>query len=347
MNRGVSWQHRLPHGVSGFRETSEGFSASVPVLTDEEGFFGRECPACERFFKLREDQWLALPDEVTTTCPYCGRESADPSDFSTQQQLERARSAGMAIAQQYVHDAIRETFGRLQTPRLRPGQSGIQITVSNSPPPPIGSLLCYVEEQVRRTITCDNCQTVYGVYGATAFCPICGPRAAADTVLEAIERGRHALALEDALPEDLREQARADGVFDKAAADAVKETVTLFEVFTRDQFISRVPEHEAIVKDKGRGVFQRIDDVDTLFVDHVGTAISALVEDDVWTRLQTVFQQRHVLVHQQGIVDQQYVDRVPHALQQVGQRLVLGRQDAGRALDALEVVVRAVGGLRA
>jgi endogenous inhibitor of DNA gyrase (YacG/DUF329 family) len=333
--------------VSGFRETSQGFSVSVPVLTDEEGFFGRECPACERFFKLREDQWLALPDDVTTTCPYCGHESIDPSDFTTQQQLERARSAGMAIAEQYVHKAIRETFGGLQTPRLRPGQSGVQITVSNSPPPPVGSLLSYVEEQVRRTITCDNCQTQYGVYGATAFCPICGPRAAADTVLEAIERGKRALALEDALPEDLREQARADGVFDKAAADAVKETVTLFEVFTRDQFISRVAGHEAIVKKKGHGVFQRIDDIDALFVEHVGTAISALVEKDVWQRLQTVFQQRHVLVHQQGIVDQQYVDRVAHARQQPGQRLVLGRPDAEQALDALEAVVRAVGGLGA
>jgi hypothetical protein len=80
--------------------------------------------------------------------------------------------------------------------------------------------------------------------------------------------------------------------------------VTLFEVFTRDQFAPRVRGHEAIIKEKGRGVFQRIDDVDALFEKHVGTAISALVAGDVWTRLQTVFQQRHVLVHQQGIVDQ-------------------------------------------
>ena len=65
------------------------------------------------------------------------------------------RAAGLAIAQQYMHDAIRKTFSGLQTPRLRPGESGVQVTVSNSPPPPIGSLMSYVEEQVRRTITCD------------------------------------------------------------------------------------------------------------------------------------------------------------------------------------------------
>lgn len=338
----MSWEHRLPEGVSGFKNTPDGFEAAVSIPTDDEGFFGRECPACERFFKLRLDQWLALPDEIVITCPYCGHDSADPSDFTTAQQHERALSGAMALAEQYAHEAIRDVFRGLQTRRLRPGESGVEFTVSNSPPPPVRSLTTYVEEKVRRAITCDNCQTEYAVYGATAFCPICGPRAAASTVLEAIDRGRRALALEDALPEDMREQTRADGVFDKAAADAVKETVTLFEVFTRDQFSSRVSGHEAIGKEKGRGVFQRLEAVDALFAEHVGTAISSLVPEDIWAQLETVFQQRHVLVHRQGIIDEQYVQRVPHAGQQVGQRLVLGRRDAEQALDALEAVVGAI-----
>src|SRR5262249_3723854 len=107
-------------------------------------------------------------------------------------------------------------------------------------------------------------------------------------------------------------------------------------------FGSRVPNHETIIKKEGRGVFQRIDVADALFGRHCGTTLSALVPTDVWSRLQTVFQQRHVLIHQQGIVDQQYVDRVLHARQQVGQRLVLSRREAEQALDALEAVVRAL-----
>jgi hypothetical protein len=144
------------------------------------------------------------------------------------------------------------------------------------------------------------------------------------------------------LPDDLREQARADGVFDKSTADAVKEVVTLFEVFARDQFMARVAGHEEIVKQRGRVVFQRLDDLDGLFLEHVGTSISGQVPEDVWSRLQVVFQERHVLVHGQGIVDEQYVQRVAHTRQQVGQGLVLSRRDAEQALDALEVVVRAV-----
>jgi hypothetical protein len=241
-----------------------------------------------------------------------------------------------------VHQTLQKVFSGLGTRRLRPGESGIEIRVSHDPPPPVRSLTTYAEKQVRRTIMCARCETVYAVYGATAFCPACGPRAAADTVLEAIERGRRSLALEDALPDDLREQARADGVFDKTAADAVKEVVTLFEVFARDQFGARVPGHEEIVTHRGRGVFQRLDDVEALFTEHVGAPISAHVPEAVWSRLKIVFQQRHVLAHRRGIVDEQYVQRVPHARQQVGQRLVLSRRDAEQALDALEAVVRAV-----
>ncbi len=340
--RRLRLEERLPEGVSDFKKSGDILTAKVSVPPQEDGFFGRACPECERFFKLREDQWVALPNGAVTTCPYCGHESADPGDFTTPQQEERAMSALMSLAEQYAHQASRDVFRDLETPRLRPGQSGVEFRVSDSPLPPVRSVATYVEEKVRRAITCDNCHSEYAVYGATAFCPVCGPRAATSTVLEAVECARRALAIEDAFPDDLREQARADGIFDKAASDAVKESVTLFEVFARDQFSARVANHEQIVKQRGRGVFQRLDDIDAIFGQHCGTTISSLVASDVWLRLQTVFQQRHVLVHRQGIVDDEYVQRVPQARQQVGQRLVLDRADAEQVLDALEAVVRAL-----
>ena len=102
----------------------------------------------------------------------------------------------------------------------------------------------------------------------------------------------------------------------------------------RDQFGTRVPGHEEILRHRGRHVFQRLDDVEALFTEHVGTPISAQVPQAVWSRLQVVFQQRHVLVHRQGIVDEQYVQRVPHARQQAGQRLVVIITSGGSARRA-------------
>jgi hypothetical protein len=37
-----------------------------------DGFMGRECPACARFFKVVIGEYDALPDDLVLTCPYRG-----------------------------------------------------------------------------------------------------------------------------------------------------------------------------------------------------------------------------------------------------------------------------------
>jgi DNA-directed RNA polymerase subunit RPC12/RpoP len=124
LNGYVSWQHRLPQGISDFRETPEGFQATISIPADEEGLFGRQCPDCERFFKMRVDQWEALSDDAIVTCPYCGHRPVDLNDFMTQQQSQRVQSAADALAEQYVHQAIQDAFSGLGTRRLRPASQG-------------------------------------------------------------------------------------------------------------------------------------------------------------------------------------------------------------------------------
>src|SRR6266536_1003522 len=142
----MRWQHRLPYGISGFRQTGHGFEASVPIPADEEGFFGRQCPDCERFFKMQVEQWEALPSDAVVTCPYCGDRPGELNDFMTPQQNQRVQSAVEALAEQYVHHAVQKIFSGLGSRRLRPGESGIEIRVSHDPPPPVRSLMTYVEE---------------------------------------------------------------------------------------------------------------------------------------------------------------------------------------------------------
>jgi hypothetical protein len=341
----MSWQERLPDSLSNIETTDEGFQASLSLPVDEDGFFGRECPACEQPFKINADQWEALPDEAEVTCPYCGEQPEDVNDFMTPDQRERVDAAIDALAEQYVHGAfsgmLRQSFGS-RPRRTGGGMFSIEMSVDTGSPPPIRVLPEYVEEKVRRTITCSNCSTIYAVYGASAFCPVCGPRAALATVIEAIEAARTALSLEDVLLEDAREQARAAGVFGNVAADTIKRVVTLFEVFARNQFEERVEAHVDALRTAGRGVFQRLDNADDLFDKHAGLRLSALVDADTWTRLLVTFQQRHVLVHRHGQIDDQYLQRVPTARQRVGQALVVTRKEAEQALDDLERLVQAL-----
>jgi hypothetical protein len=129
--------------VSNLKKTETGFTASVDIPTDDDGFFGRECSTCNRFFKRRFDHWQALSSGGAVTCPYCGAQSADPNDFLTAQQQERAMSALKSMAEQYAHEALRDVFRGLQG---RSRSSAVRFTI-NETPPPVRSVTTYVEEK--------------------------------------------------------------------------------------------------------------------------------------------------------------------------------------------------------
>ena len=124
----------------------------------------------------------------------------------------------------------------------------------------------------------------------------------------------------------------------------VKNIVGLFEVFARSQFEARAANPAAAVKSKGN-VFQRLDDTNQLFSDHCSIDIPATVGHDVWQRLREDFGRRHVLTHCGGIVDDKFLAAVSNSGLVVGQRLMITRADADRALDDVEHVIRRLAAL--
>lgn len=340
----MSWEDRKPEGVGDIEHTDDGFTTSVSIPLDEDGYLGRECPECDSPFRIRGDDYKALPDETRLTCPYCGH-CDDHSEFMTAAQLERVRAAALGIGTQYIHDMLSEVFGQAFGGPSGPARSGSFISIETSykpgSPPPIGELPDIVEEKVRRVVACSTCGTRYAVFSVSAFCPICGPRPAGEKVLEAIAAAREALAIEDRLGEEERETMRATGVFERIAVDAIESTVSLFEIFAREQFGERVADADDLTRRKGN-VFQRLDDTAALFDEHAGVDLVELAGEDRWQRLRRTFARRHVLVHNGGAVDEKFLAAVPDGDLKLGQRLVIRRQEAAEALDDLEAVVRAI-----
>ena len=340
------WEHLpKPEGVGDISDTEDGFEVSISIPTDEDGYFGRECPACEAPFKMRHDEYEALPDEIELTCPYCGHRE-EHSAFMSSAQHARVMAAAEGLAEQWLHgqvnDMLSRTFGQ-RSSRPRRSDSFISIDWSYTPgtPPPVRDLPAAVEEQTRRIVECSTCGNHHAVYSATSFCPVCGPRPATEKVLEAITAAREALAVEDRLGEDERETLRAAGVFERFAVDAIESTASLFEMFAREQFTRRVADAETRTAGKGN-IFQRLDDTAQLFADHAGIDVVELAGGERWSRLKRAFARRHVLTHNGGIVDEKFLDRVPDSSLRLGQRLVVRRADAVQALDELEALVRAV-----
>lgn len=44
---------------------------SVSIEKDADGYLGRECPTCEKYFKLKPE--TGVPSLTQTRCPYCNR----------------------------------------------------------------------------------------------------------------------------------------------------------------------------------------------------------------------------------------------------------------------------------
>lgn len=334
-----------PEGVGDITPTEDGFETSISIPLDEEGFFGRECPSCEAPFKMRHDEYKELPDELELTCPYCGHRD-EHSAFMSAAQRERVMAAAQGLAEQWVHgqvnDMLSRTFGRRRS-RPRRSDSFLSLETSYTPgtPPPVRALPEALEEETRRVIDCSSCGNHHAVYSATSFCPVCGPRPAAEKVLEAIDAAGEALAVEDRLDPEERETLRAAGVFERFAVDAIESVVSLFEMFAGEQFERRV--QDAADHTKGRGnLFQRLDDTASLFLRHTDVDLVSVVGEDRWQRLKRTFARRHVLTHNGGVVDERFLAQVPDSGLKLGQRLVMRRSDAQAALDDLEAVVRAL-----
>jgi hypothetical protein len=234
------------------------FKVTIPL--DEEGYLGRECPKCIQTFRVHNEEYDNLPDDLVLTCPYCGHRD-DRSEFMTTQQVARLTQVARDYALQMISDTLDTSFKRMARSTSR--NRFVKITYRSTPfyPEPLPGIN---EERLVRERTCATCGLRYAVFGDHRFCPVSG-------YLGALEIARDALAAEKAkldvmaeIPEPSRASLREQGVFDRIAVDTVSRVVGIVETLASAQFHERVSDAEMIVKGKGN-VFQRLDDL-TMFV---------------------------------------------------------------------------------
>lgn len=98
---------------------------------------------------------------------------------------------------------------------------------------------------------------------------------------------------------------------------AILDTVTSFQRLAEQLYETRTG------NEPRRNAFQNIDAGSTLWETEIGLPYSQLLEASALNKLRVYYQQRHLLAHQQGIVDNDYVTRSGDTTYNVGQRLVI------------------------
>jgi hypothetical protein len=324
--------------------TSKGHTQfSVPLLPDEDGFFGRECPNedCDtKYFKIGRTIPEGMKDaaedfsQAELTCPYCGTVE-NMQRFFTQAQVDWIKSMMIRDVQKAFGDMLENAFRPLR--KNRGGMISVSVEVKRGSLP---SVRYYLEEKLKQEVRCDKCGFRYAIYGVSFHCPLCG-------------RGsltQH-LARSGATVRILAEEAdRVSGehgsdVGDRMLGNALEDVISLFEGFLKHAYRYAIRKRESKENadkliQKIKVNFQRLSGAEEFFRNDLGIEIFSAVSAHEREMLEASFSKRHVLTHNLGLVDEKYKDQA-RAWERTGAEIQLA---ASEVLQALAIVTRVVEG---
>lgn len=318
---------RLADGAELVGRQGDSFEMRVSIPSDDNGFFGRQCPECSLVFRMEVQQYEALPDDLTLWCVYCGHH-AEHSEFMTEQQRDRIMRAAGDYAVQMVSQELDEMFSSL----ARSSRGGsISFSYRSKPfyPRPLPGI---DEEQLVRVRACADCQNSYAVFGEHRYCPVCGQLPATAVASDALQADTARLDALEALPSEVKALLREQGVFTRNWVDTVENVVGIVEALASSLFRTVVPNADSLLNGKG-AVCQRLDHMADLIVTAGFSDLRTTLDAQTWQRLVETWAARHVFTHNDGIVDEKYLNRVPSSSARVGQRLVLTDATCRQALD--------------
>lgn len=307
----------------------DGLKLSVPVAADEDGYLERECPSSECLFefKIHEDDWRDKVRDEEVFCPFCGH-TANSGQWWPQEQIELAKRVAIAQVQQRISRAMKRDAGRWN--RRQPRNSFIRMTMKVDDRPRQVFLPLAAAEPMRLKITCPVCACRYAVIGAAFFCPACGHNAADLMFSQSVAGIRNAL---DALARIRASIADRDAAATTARLiieNALQNGVTAFQRYAEALY----DRYDLSRPAPRRNAFQNLNEGSELWHAASGKRYCDYLDTEELVALRRFFQQRHLLAHRQGLVDEDYIARSGDTAYRVGQRLVV-REAAVRECLAL------------
>ncbi len=133
------------------------YKISIPT---DNGFWGRECKKCEKYFKVDSDQ---IKDEMF--CPYCG-EIQENDDMWTKVQKNVVDKIAHQVGKRFIEDELDKMLRKMargsKSMTYKPGRR-TQISKPNT----------HLEKDIDSEIECSSCETRFQVYGIFGYCPGC------------------------------------------------------------------------------------------------------------------------------------------------------------------------------
>jgi len=320
----------MPEGAEIVSHQGDDFQVDVSMPLDEDGYLGRQCPECSMSFRMNGEDYKALPDDLELWCVYCGHHQ-EHSEFMTAQQRDRIMRAAGDLGMQIVSQALGDVFRGMSRGSSRRSGFSLSISYKEKPfyPRPLPGI---DEERLARVRTCTGCQVRYAVFDEHRFCPVCGLLPAASVAFDALQAETARLDALNAVPDEAKAVLREQGVFTRSWVDTIENVVGVVEALASAVFEAAVT--DAVDRLRGKGnIFQRLDDMADLFVAAGYDDLRGILGPETWQRLIETWAARHVFTHNDGIVDEKYLRKVPTSSAQVGRRLVISEASCRRVVE--------------
>lgn len=315
------------------RTGSSQYTFSIPVPSDQLGRVARTCPNPEctpGYFKVKTGTGIN-GKQVQAYCPYCCH-NADPNDFTTLEQIRYAKEILVREAHKGIDRVLQEGLGLNSSGRKHYGGGMFSMKLSYKP----GSLPHVwhpMEEEIQRAVICPYCGLDHAVFGLAVWCPDCG----SDIFMVHVE-AEYAVVKTMLGDIDRRRKELGPRVAARDVGNCLEDVVSIYEAVLRILLIRRLKvdgtsqeEVDAILKRIGNRL-QNIDRSVEIYQNQLGILISQEVDKDSIDQLRVIFEKRHPITHNLGIVDRKYLERVISA-EKEGKEIRVNQQEIHNAID--------------
>ncbi len=295
------------------------FKISVNLPKSKDGFHGRECPECEEYFKVKGGTGL---ETDMSYCPYCNH-YGNADTFFTKEQIEYARSIATQQAMNHInkvlHNTLNKSFKNLE--RAIRG-SFIQIKVKSNYKPVRIPIKYYSENDVETNVTCDNCNLEFAIFGIFATCPDCGKLNAGLIFKKSIEAIKKRFIIYENAKEDKEIQ---EGILANILSSGVSSFDAMGKALQR--------KYQSILPRNIKNLFQKLSILSDIFLKSIGKSIPDIIGQNQYNFLYKMFQVRHIYEHNLGIIDDDFIKKIPALNRKKGRKYKLNKEEIEKFIN--------------
>lgn len=288
------------------------------IQSDEQGMWGRNCPACQKYFRTNH----VFGD---TVCPYCAAVAPSLAFVSKDQR-------------KYI-TACYDAFARAYTMKKNTAVEIADITDRTA-------AWHYSEQKQQFHFKCagKDCDRETDILGEYGYCPRCGRTNARKLFLEHVEQMLKRLEQVKASVSDRRERG---AVWEEMTKNLVGDFEHLAKhlrvrLLTFPMTTNRRKRLEELNFQKPLQVNESLlqwFDISLMVWPGNDTIARRAVQEAELPFIRKMIQRRHILIHNGGIVDQEYLDLSGDTQAQLGERISIRSGEIKRFIE----IVRTMG----